>query len=465
MSDLPTGWEWTTLDEVGDYLNGRAFKQSEWSTHGRPIIRIQNLTGSGSTFNYYDGDLEDKHVVQRGDHLISWAATLGSFIWQGPEAALNQHIFKVHSHINKTFHHYLVDYLINELAKETHGSGMVHVTRGKFGNLKIALPPLGEQRRIVEVLENHLSHIQTGIQILQSSLTRTTRYRENFITASCTGTNSGQEKGSTSSLPNAGVQDGALPDIPANWRWMRLGEIADVVGGVTKDAKKQSDPALPEVPYLRVANVQRREITTDDVATIRVPVAKIEQLRLKEGDVLLNEGGDRDKLARGWVWESQLPLCIHQNHVFRARIREGILHPKLLAWHANSFGKAWAEANGKQSVNLASISLSKIRLLPVPVPPINEQGSLVEAIEEHLTMLDRQMMSLRLALHRANSLHQSLLAEAFSGQLASQDPNDEPASALLERIRAERSVTPKAKQARPTKTKTAEASPVQESLL
>jgi type I restriction enzyme, S subunit len=100
MTDLPSGWEWTTLGEIGDYVNGRAFKPSEWSLNGRPIIRIQNLTGSGSAFNYFDGNLEEKYVVRTGDFLISWAATLGSFVWNGPEGALNQHIFKVKSYID-----------------------------------------------------------------------------------------------------------------------------------------------------------------------------------------------------------------------------------------------------------------------------------------------------------------------------------------------------------------------------
>src|SRR5690349_7635001 len=107
----------------------------------------------------------------------------------------------------------------------------------------------------------------------------------------------------------------SLPSIPSSWAWTTLGEIAEVVGGVTKDTKKQSDPALPLVPYLRVANVQRGRIDLRSVAEIRVPSATAERLRLRPGDVLLNEGGDRDKLGRGWIWEGQLSECIHQNHV------------------------------------------------------------------------------------------------------------------------------------------------------
>ena len=140
------------------------------------------------------------------------------------------------------------------------------------------------------------------------------------------------------------------------------------MGGVTKDSKKQSLPGMVEVPYLRVANVQRGALKLDEVSSIRVTPQQAQALELRTGDVLLNEGGDRDKLARGWVWEGEVPSCIHQNHVFRARLRID-LDPYFLSFTANTLGGRWAERNGKQSVNLASISLSMIRRMPVIVPP------------------------------------------------------------------------------------------------
>jgi type I restriction enzyme S subunit len=201
-----------------------------------------------------------------------------------------------------------------------------------------------------------------------------------------------------------------------------LGEIADVVGGVTKDSKLQSRPDLVEVPYLRVANVQRGRIDLTNVATIRVSALKAAQLELRPGDVLLNEGGDRDKLGRGWVWHGQMPGCIHQNHVFRARIRSDVLEPRLLAWYANEVGHRWFELNGKQSVNLASISLSKIRTFPVPIPPTAEQSRIVDFLEDHLSRLDAAITGLsqadrRTAAYKAATAVTEL--EAAGGEYAS----------------------------------------------
>ncbi len=259
---------------------------------------------------------------------------------------------------------------------------------------------------------------------------------------------------SSAQLAPAAVDDGMVPSLPAGWEWKRLQEIADVVGGVTKDARKQSDPDCAEVPYLRVANVQKGVLDLTQVNTIRVPREKASQLELLPGDVLLNEGGDRDKLGRGWVWEGQIPGCIHQNHVFRARVRDGAIHPKLLSWHANEFGQRWCQANGKQSVNLASISLSKIRLLPVPVPPEEEQVELVKKLENAMAVFDRTAEQLASARAKATDLRRALLNAAFTGKLVPQDPSDESAAALLERARSERASAPKPKRARRSTIKT-----------
>ena len=106
VGQLPAGWLGITLGDAAEYINGRGFKSTEWESVGRPILRIQNLTGSGTALNRYSGPVENKHIVKSGDLLISWAATLGAYIYKGEEAALNQHIFKVVPWIGKEFLYY-----------------------------------------------------------------------------------------------------------------------------------------------------------------------------------------------------------------------------------------------------------------------------------------------------------------------------------------------------------------------
>jgi len=130
----------------------------------------------------------------------------------------------------------------------------------------------------------------------------------------------------------------------------------------------------------------------------------------------------------------------------------------LLSWHANS-SALWFEENGKQSVNLASISLSKVKLLPVPVPPSELQDEMVSEIEGRLSMAEKAIEEAEKARARAQRLRRALLASAFAGKLVPQDPSEQPASYLVERIRTEQSAQPKPKRRRAAKSTTASNRP------
>jgi type I restriction enzyme S subunit len=289
------------------------------------------------------------------------------------------------------------------------------INKHSLGLLPVPVPPLDEQHRIVDLLEDHLSRLDAADQGLALSLAKLNGLRERTIIHALTGVEIPERV--VASLPDVGTSDGDLPSLPRGWEWARLGDVADVVGGITKDAKKQSDPSFVEVPYLRVANVQRGHLKLDIVTQIRADPAKAKSLRLEHGDVLLNEGGDRDKLARGWVWEGQIDECIHQNHVFRARLHEPRLNPYFLSWTGNMFGGRWAERNGKQSVNLASISLRMIKQMPVIVPAAGEADRIAASLRSQLDAYDRLESTLKLARDHGTALRRSLLAAAFSGRL------------------------------------------------
>lgn len=302
-----------------------------------------------------------------------------------------------------------------ELGKLDSSTATPSLRREDLEAQEVLVPSLEEQRRIVAILEDHLSRLDAADSYLAAASRRLAALQDRLIRRAVTGADFGA--GVATELPAVGTDDGLLPPLPADWEWARLGDVADVAGGVTKDAKKQNDPSFVEVPYLRVANVQRGHLNLDTVTTIRVPPARAEALRLRRGDVLLNEGGDRDKLARGWVWDGQIDDCIHQNHVFRARITDARLTPEFLSFTANSFGGPWAEQNGKQSVNLASISLKVIRQMPVIVPARGEAEAAVSRLTEQLAGTARLRAGIDVARARCTALRRSLLAAAFSGRL------------------------------------------------
>ena len=179
--------------------------------------------------------------------------------------------------------------------------------------------------------------------------------------------------------------------------------------------------------------------------------ADLPALALKRWDVLFNEGGDRDKLGRGWIWESQVELCITQNHVFRASpFLCSVEHSKWISHWGNSFGQRYFETQGKQTTNLASINKTVLSKFPIPLPPVIEQVEILRRLDLEASRLSRMDQNITAALRKLDALRQAILKKAFSGGLVPQDPSDEPASVFLDRIRADRAQVTKRSTTRKT---------------
>lgn len=149
-------WEKVRLGDVATFVNGFPFKPSDWSSEGIEIIRIQNLTKGAFTTNFFSGNIPEKYKVKEGDILISWSATLDIFVWDRKDAWLNQHIFKVvfdKIEIDKKYFIYAIKNILDEIRKQVHGATMQHITKGKFDDFQIPLPPLSIQNRIAEILD------------------------------------------------------------------------------------------------------------------------------------------------------------------------------------------------------------------------------------------------------------------------------------------------------------------------
>ena len=142
------------LGETAEFINGAAFKPTDWASEGLPIIRIQNLTGTGEKFNYTTRQVKASLIVEPGDLLVSWSATLDVYRWAGTRGLLNQHIFKVlpKPGIDPDYLFYALKTALSELSGKTHGSTMKHVVRGDFESTQVPVPLLPEQRRIVDLL-------------------------------------------------------------------------------------------------------------------------------------------------------------------------------------------------------------------------------------------------------------------------------------------------------------------------
>jgi type I restriction enzyme S subunit len=174
-------------------VNGRAFKPSEWSKSGVPIVRIQNLNNQDAPFNYYRGELPEKFKLRDGDLLFAWSGTpgtsFGAHIWRGGEAWLNQHIFKVQfdeAEFDKRFLQLAINQNLQEYIRAAHGgAGLAHITKGKFEASELSKSPLLEQRRIVAEIEKQFTRLDAGVAALRRVQANLKRYRACVLKAAC----------------------------------------------------------------------------------------------------------------------------------------------------------------------------------------------------------------------------------------------------------------------------------------
>ena len=376
MNSLPPGWRIATLDElkaseprsITDGPFGSNLTSAHYTSDGARVVRLQNI-GDGifnDTHAYISMQHFERlrnHEVFPGDLLIT---SLGEELPRAciAPASLGPAIVKadcIRVRLGERSDPRWAMYAMQTPAvrrwakKHLHGVGRPRLGLKVIRQIPVVLPPLEEQHRILEILEGHLSRLDASVSGLEHVARRIDILEAQAIRAALAGRAVAGPY--DVQIRAAGLDDGELATLPRGWDWMRLAELADVVGGVTKDSNKQSDPSFIEVPYLRVANVQRGHLDLREITSIRVSPRKAEILRLLPGDVLLNEGGDRDKLGRGWVWEGQVESCIHQNHVFRARIRNGRIDPYLLSWAATLLEVAGANVmESRVSISRRSVS-------------------------------------------------------------------------------------------------------------
>lgn len=213
----------------------------------------------------------------------------------------------------------------------------------------------------------------------------------------------------TTSFPEVGV-------IPSHWTVKRLKFLGEVRSGIAK-GKDHGEKDTVSLPYLRVANVQDGYVDLAEVLEIEVGAQEVERFLLKKGDVLMNEGGDNDKLGRGTVWNGQIEPCVHQNHVFAVRMFDIGLAEWVARFTSTDAARTYFFLRSKQSTNLASINQSNVRELPVPMPPAEEREAILTEIRRSAKATSDLVEHVKEHIERLKEYRASLISAAVTGQL------------------------------------------------
>ncbi len=347
---------------------------------------------------------------------------------------------------------YLVRFLsqphVSEFASHrSSGTQLPRISFSALGELPFPLPPLAEQERIVDLLEQLLAKLDSCRDRMERVPGILGRFRQTVLAAACSGrlTEEWRQRTGSNHTPPAEVVPGLvdqfdLPDIPESWSWARMGDVSDIRGGIQKQPKRT--PRRNAFPFLRVANVRRGGLDLDEIARMELFDGELDTYRLQPGDLLIVEGnGSLTEIGRSAVWGGEIQDCVHQNHIIRVRPR--LASSRFLDYYWNSsLGRRHVAMSAVTSSGLYSLSTGKIAGLPVPLPPRGEQEEIVRRVDELLSLESSIQRSVRGAAKRSERTVQAVFSRAFRGELvpteaelaAAEGRSYEPAEELLERV-------------------------------
>ncbi|MCA2693386.1 MULTISPECIES: restriction endonuclease subunit S [unclassified Microcystis] len=481
-SDLPLGWKIVQLQDIGKIVSGGtpSTKVAEYWEEEICWISPADLSGynqkyiskGNKSISKFGLENSSAKLMPKGSILFSSRAPIGYVAIASNSLATNQGFKSIIPNEN-IFNEYIYYYLksAKQLAeKHANGTTFKEISAKAFASLSIPLPPLPEQHRIVEKIEELFSELDNGVASLKKALEQLKTYRQAVLKWAFEGKltekwrnthqdsledadtlleqikaerkrhyqqqladwkqalkeweNNGKETKKPTKpqqpkdLPPLTKEElSNLPSLPDGWMWVKLGNLCDIIGGVTKGRKLEGKNTI-SLPYLRVANVQDGYLDLSVIKYIEVLPEDLEKYRLVSGDILYTEGGDRDKLGRGTIWRNEISDCIHQNHVFRARTFQQLIKSLYISYFSqtqtarNHFFK-----HGKQTVNLASINMTVLSNLPIVLCSTVEQKLILDEIESRLSVCDQLEATLTENLNKAEALRQSILKRAFEGKL------------------------------------------------
>ncbi|MFA6917192.1 MAG: restriction endonuclease subunit S [Parachlamydiales bacterium] len=481
-----SSWERVQLIEVATILNGAPFDSAMFSiTEGHPLIRIRDVL-TGTTSTYFRGTYDNAYVVRQGELVVGMDGDFNSAYWGAVPALLNQRVCKItpdENFYSKAFLGHLLPGYLAAINANTSAITVKHLSSKTIGEIELPLPPRPEQTRIVEKLEELLSDLDAGVAELKAAQKKLGQYRQSLLKAAVEGALTAEWRASRKvGAGDTALETGSqllqrilterrarweakqrakfaeqgkpqprdwqekypepvqpdtsdLPNLPDGWVWASVDQLtAEQKYGSSSKTNEDSTG----VPILRMGNIQDGDLDFSNLKYLPADHDEFPGLYLQDGDLLFNRTNSPELVGKTAVYRSQLSPCSFASYLISVRFCESYI-PELASTFINSaYGKHWIKSVVVQQVGQANVNGSKLAALAIPLPPFDEQKVIVSSLHAQTSEIVEQLKNVETSLKQSAAQRKNILRAAFSGQLVPQDTNDEPASVLLERIRADR---------------------------
>lgn len=492
--ELPFNWLNVELGDVSDACLGKMLDQAKHRS-GMSLPYLRNINVRWGYFDlddvaemYFDESELEKYALYPGDLMVCEGGEPGRCaIWrqEGSTIKFQKALHRVRPHAcllpEWAMYSLLTDARFQRLAEYFTGTTIKHLTGRSLARYQILLPPLNEQRRIVAKLDELFTRTRKVRQTLESIPPLLDKLRQSILAAAFRGDLTAEWRAQNPDVEPAsmllerirqerrqkweadlrakgkdpakakfeepGPVDGSeLPQLPEGWGWIRVSEAGSVQLGRQRAPQHHQGEHMR--PYLRTANVYEDRIDLSDVLEMNFTPEEFETYRLTSGDILLNEGQSRELVGRPAMYRGELPGACFQNTLVRFQAGPAVLPEFALAVFRHYLRSGRFMTIAQWSTNIAHLGAGRFAQLEFPLPPFAEQEAVILTCNKALANVENTALMVKAASEAVSKLEQSILAKAFRGELVPQDPNDEPASVLLERIRAERAAAEPAKRGR-----------------
>jgi len=389
---IPDDWLTSTIGDSMRLINGRAFKPSEWKDSGLPIIRIQNLNDPNSDFNYFAGQVDDRHLVQSGSLLFAWSGTkgtsFGARIWTGATGVLNQHIFKVVPNQKKLTRGYsflVLCQVQEEIEKQAHGfkASFVHV---KKSDLVSVLLPIPSKKSEQEAISGALNDADSLIESLDQLIAKKRQIKQGAMQELLTGKR-------------------RLPGFCGEWEVRRIGELADMGSGGTPPS---SNPSFydGEIPWVAISDITKggKFITYTERNLSNEGLSNCAAQIFPAGTVLYAMYA-----SLGECSIASVPLSSSQA-ILGIRVKEK-LSGEFLYYYLQSI-KPKVKTLGQQGTQ-ANLNKGMVQYFSLQLPPVIEQTAIASVLSD----MDTELAALESRLVKARQIKQGMMQELLTGRI------------------------------------------------